>query len=148
MLVLATFILVIVAKKKPSKSDENSENSKYPKINFIQVLCIWYPIIFLKKSILVLLNLKSEINAIHLTFAKRLDLFIRSTYIRIAKINSIILNTYGMVVAAFLNIDQANQEKIFRKIFLVANICSKIDLIMLFFTLNSTYVDFLNQKLR
>lgn len=96
----------------------------------------------------MLLNLKSEINAIHLTFAKRLDLFIRLTYIRIAKINSIILNTYGMVVAAFLNIDQANQENFFRKIFLVANICSKIDLIMLFFTLNSTYVDFLNQKLR
>lgn len=96
----------------------------------------------------MLLNLKSEINAIHLTFAKRLDLSIQSIYIRIAKINGIILNTYRMVVAVFLNIDQANQEKIFKKIFLVVNICSKINLIMLFFILNNTYVDFLNRKLR
>ena len=70
MLVLATFIFVIIATKKAGK------NSEYPEINLAQVLYIWYYIIYQKKSMLVLLNLKNEVNAIYLTFAKKLGLFI------------------------------------------------------------------------
>lgn len=67
MLILATFTLIIIARKK------FGENNKYLGINFAQVLYIRYLIIFQKKSKLALLNLKSEVNAIHLTFIKELS---------------------------------------------------------------------------
>lgn len=48
---------------------EDSKSGKYPGTNFIQVLCIWYSIIFQKKFVLIFFNLNSEVNAIYLTFA-------------------------------------------------------------------------------
>ena len=38
-----------------------------------------------------------------------------------------------MVVATFSMTDKANQVKIFEETFLVANICPKVDFVMLFF---------------
>lgn len=70
MSVLATFIFVIIATKKANK------NSKYPEINLAQVPYIWYYITYQEKSMLVLLNSKNEVNAIYLTFTKKLGLFI------------------------------------------------------------------------
>ena len=58
------------------------------------------------------------------------------------------LDTYKMVVAAFLVVDKANRVKFFEDIFLVANVSPKVVLRMPFFTLSSANVDFLGQKLR
>lgn len=57
---------------KNIENTRNSKNGEYLKINLVQVLYIEYLIIFQEKSVLVLLDLESEINAIHLTFTKEL----------------------------------------------------------------------------
>ena len=57
---------------------------------------------------LALFNLENEVNAIHPTFAKELGLSIRPIDVKAQKINDIMLDIYGMVVAAFLVTDGAN----------------------------------------
>ena len=47
--------------------------------NLAQVPCIRYPINFRKKSVSALLDLGSEVNAVHPAFAKELGLPIRPT---------------------------------------------------------------------
>ena len=57
------------------------------------------------------------------------------------------LDTYGMVVTAFLVTNKANQVIFFEETFLMANISLKIVLGILFLTLSGADVDFLNRKL-
>ena len=52
-----------------------------------------------------------------------------------------------MMVAAFLVTDQANKEKFFEEIFLVANVSSDVVLGMPFFTLSGADIDFPKRKL-
>ena len=124
---------MISAKKKTAKNletsktgedDKNSKNRKKGEnlgTNLVWILCIWYSIIFQKQSVLVLLDLKNEVNAIHLNFARELSLPIRLTNIGTQKIDGITLDTYKIVIANFLVINKANQVKFFKNIFLVAN---------------------------
>ena len=56
----------------------------------------------------VFFDSNSEINAIYPTFAKELGLPIRPTDIKVQKIDSSILDTFGIVVAAFLVMDKPN----------------------------------------
>ena len=69
---------------------------------FAQVPYIRYPINFVEKSGLTLFDSGREINAVHPTFAKKLGLSIRLIHIRGQNIDGTTLDTYGMVVAAFL----------------------------------------------
>ena len=57
------------------------------------------------------------------------------------------LDTFGMVVVDFLLTDKANQVRFFKETFLVANISPKIVFEILFLTLSSANVDFLDWKL-
>ena len=52
------------------------------------------------------------------------------------------LDTFGMVVTAFSLTDKVNQVRLFKEIFLVANVSLEVVLGMLFLTLSSTDVDF------
>lgn len=54
---------------------------------------------------LALLNLKNVVNAIYLTFAKELDFSIQLTDVGTQKIDGNTLDTYEMIVVAFLVID-------------------------------------------
>ena len=101
-----------------------------------------------EKSVLALFDSDSEVNAIYPTFAQKLALFIRPTDIGAQKIDSIKLNTYRMVVAAFLITDKVNQVSFFEKTFLVANISMKVVLLILFLTLSGTDIDFLDWELQ
>ena len=56
----------------------------------------------------MLLNSGSEINAIYPTFTKELRLFVRLINVKAQKIDGIMLDTYEMVVTAFLVTDKAN----------------------------------------
>ena len=58
------------------------------------------------------------------------------------------LNTYIIVVAAFLVIDKANQVRFFKETFLVANISQEVVIGIVFFTLRNANVEFLNSMLR
>ena len=74
------------------------------------VSCIYYLIQFKKDKtqIQALIDSRSEVNTIYLSFAKQLGFFIRPTDIELQKIDDIILDTHRMVVAAFSVVDKAN----------------------------------------
>ena len=57
------------------------------------------------------------------------------------------LDTYGIIVTAFLVTDNANRVRFFKKTFLVAKISLKVVLGMSFFTLSDANIDFLDWKL-
>ena len=127
------------------KDDEESENEYQ---NLAQVPCIRYFINFGKQSVLLLFDLGSKINAVHPAFAKELGLPIRLTDMEAWKIDGTMLETYGMVVAAFLVENKANQVRLFKETFLVANMSPEVVLGMPFLTLSGTDVDFLGRELR
>ena len=116
--------------------------------NLTRVPCICYSINFRKKSLSVLLDSGSEVNAVHPAFAKELDLPIRSTDVGAQKIDSTMLEIYGMIVAAFSVENKANRVRFFEETFLVANVSLKVVLEMSFFTLSSANIDFLGRELR
>ena len=89
-----------------------------------------------------LINSRSEVNAIHLTFAKQLGLPIRSIDVGAQKIDGTTLDTHGMVVAAFSVVDKADRIRFFEETFLVANISPEVVLGMPFLTLSGADVDF------
>lgn len=63
---------------------------------------------------LLLFDLESEVNAIRLTSAKKLDLSIQPINIEAQKIDNITLNTYKIVVIAFSVTDKVNRIKFFQ----------------------------------
>ena len=65
----------------------------------------------------VLFDSDSEINGMHIIFAEKLGLVVQLTNFSMQKINATTFETYGMVVAAFTIIDQANIIKFFKKLF-------------------------------
>ena len=77
--------------------DGKQSKSKYLE-NLAQVLGIRYPITIRKKSVLILFDLNSKVNAIYPIFAQKLRLPIKPTDIKAQKINGTILNSFGMVV--------------------------------------------------
>ena len=95
-----------------------------------------------------LVNLGSEVNVMHPSFVKQLGLLIRLTDVRAQKIDGTMLDTHGMVVAAFSMVDKANYIRFFEETFLVANVSLKIVLGMLFLTLSGVDVDFSGWELR
>ena len=95
-----------------------------------------------------LINSGSEVNAIHPTFAKQLGLPIRPIDVRAQKIDGTTLDTYGMVVAAFLVEDKANRVRFFEETFLVANVSPEVVLGMPFLTLSGADIDFSGRELR
>ena len=62
--------------------------------------------------------------------------------------DSITLDTHGMVVAAFSMVDKANRIRFFEETFLVANVNREVVLGMLFFTLSGADIDFSGWELR
>ena len=131
---------------RTSKDGEESKD-KYPK-NLTQVSYIHYPINFGKKSVSALFESGSKVNAVHPAFAKELGLPIKLTDVGVQKIDGTTLDTYKIVVAVFSMKNKAHWIKFFKEIFLVANVSLKVVLGMLFLTLNSANVDFLENKLR
>ena len=129
---------------RADKNDKKSESG-----NFVQVLCIRYPITFRKKlmPMSMLFDLGSKVNAIHPTFAKELGLSIRHTNVGAPKVDGTTLDTYRMVVIAFSLTDKANQTRFFEETFLVANVSPKIVHGIPFLTLSGADIDFLGWKL-
>ena len=111
---------------------------------------IHYPVQFKKDKTQVqaLVDLGSEVNAMHPSFAKQLGLSIWPTDVRAQKIDGTILDTYGMIVAAFSVEDKANWVRFFEKTFLVANVSPEVVFGILFLTLSGADVDFSGRELR
>ena len=86
----------------------------------------------------------NEVNVIYPIFAKGLELLTRPTSIRTEKIDSLMLDTYKMVVIVLSVTIKTNKIKFFEKTFLVANISAKVVLGMLFFILSNANIDLLD----
>ena len=129
---------------------ENGDESEGECPNLARVPCIRYPITFRKKSVPVsaLLDSGSEVNAIHPTFARELGLPIGITDVGAQKIDGTMLDTFGMVVAAFSVTNKANQVRFFEETFLMANVSPELVLGMLFLTLSGADVDSSGRELR
>ena len=67
--------------------------------------------------------------------------------VEVQKINGTMLDTYGIVVAAFLVTDKVNRVRFFEETFLVANIHLKVVFRILFLILSDVDVDFLGREL-
>ena len=116
-----------------------------------RVPCIHYPVQFKdtdKAPVQALIDSRNEVNAVHPSFVKQLGLSIRPTNVRAQKIDGTILNTHGMVVAAFSVVNKANRVKFFEETFLVANVSPEVVLGMPFLTLSNADVDFPSRDLR
>ena len=116
-----------------------------------RVPCIHYPVQFKgtdRAPVQALIDLGSEVNAVHLSFVKQLGLPIRPTEVGAQKIDGITLDTHGMVVAAFSVVDKANRVRFFEEIFLVANVSPEVVFGMPFVTLSNADVDFSSRDLR
>ena len=94
-----------------------------------------------------LLDLGSEVNAMHPAFAERLGLVMQTTNVGAQKIDGTTLETYGIVVAVFSVTDQANRVKFFEETFLVANVSPDVVLRMPFLILSGADVDFPKREL-
>ena len=116
--ILVTSTPVIIAGKE--------EVGKNPGSNLAQVLCICYPINFGMKSVSALLDSSSEIKTIYPAFPKELGFSIRPTNVGVRKIDGTMLETYEMVVAAFLVENKANRVRFFEETFLVANVSPEV----------------------
>ena len=90
-----------------------------------------------------LIDSASEVNAIHLTFAKQLGFLVQLTDVGIQKIDDTTLETHGILVAAFSVVDKANRVRFFEETFLLANVSPKVVFEILFLTLGNADVDFL-----
>ena len=104
---------------------------------------------FWKKSVPMstLFDSSNEVNAIYPTFAQELGFFIKPMNVGAQKIDSTMIDTYRMVVAAFLVTDNTDRVKFCKKTFLMANVSLEVVLRMLFLTLSNANIDFLDRKL-
>ena len=116
-----------------------------------RVPCIYYLVQFKdtdRAPVQALIDSGSEVNAVHPSFVKQLGLSIRSTDVGAQKIDGNILDTYGIVVAAFSVEDKANRVRFFEETFLIANVSPEVVLEMPFLTLSNADVDFSGRDLR
>ena len=111
---------------------------------------IYYPIQFKKDKtqMQALVDLGSEVNAMHASFAKQLGFPIRPTDVGAQKIDCTTLDAHGIVVAAFSMEDKANQVRFFEEIFLVANVSPEIVFGIPFPTLSGADIDCSSRELR
>ena len=101
-----------------------------------------------KTQVQALVDSRSKVNAIHLSFVKQLGLPIRPTDIGAQKIDGTTLDTHGMVVVAFSVVEKANQIRFFEETFLVTNVSPKVIFGMPFLILSNVDIDFSGRKLR
>ena len=108
----------------------------------VRVPCIYYPVQFQEEQVRTLLDSGSEINAMNLDYAWKLEFKIRKINIGAQKIDSSALETFGMVIADFQVEDKANRPRFFQETFLVANTKFEVILGMLFLKISNTDMSF------
>ena len=92
----------------------------------------------------LLLDSSSKVNAIHPIFVKELGLPIKSKNVEMQKIDGIMLDIYGIIVAVFSVTNKANWGRFFKQTFLVANVSPEVVFGILFLILSSADINFLD----
>lgn len=93
-----------------------------------------------------LINSDSEVNVINQDFTKKLVLEIYKTKVDAQKIDSLKLDTFGMVITSFSIEDKERRSRFFDKQFLLADINMDITLGILFLTFSNIEMDFMDQN--
>lgn len=84
----------------------------------------------------------SEINAMTLAYAAKLDRTPRTTNVRAWKIDGSPLKTYGMTTIGFLVVDKLGKIRIFKETFLLADTSMEMVPEMLFLSLSYANIEF------
>ena len=146
-----------VSTTSTSVTEDSEEATLVSAKELERVLCIQYPIAFpgsvtqdgsTLDPVTALLDLGSEVNVMHPAFTEKLGFVVQTTNVGTQKIDRTILETYGMVIAAFSVTDQANRVRFFEKTFLIANVSPDVVFGMPFLTLSGADVDFPKRKLQ
>ena len=104
---------------------------------------ICYPVQICKdkgKNALALLDFRSEVNAMSLTYAALLSFTVIITNVGMQKIDRFSLATYGMVIAIFQVVHKFDCSWFFLETFLPANIKMEVILNLSFLTLSNVNV--------
>ena len=137
------------AKKQVSVLAACTSTTNTRKKTLEHVSYIYYLVQFKKNKapVQALIDLESEVNAIHLSFANQLGLPIRPTDVGAQKIDGTMLDTHGIVVVALSVVDKANWVKFFEETFFVANVSLEVVFRIFFLTLNDADIKFLGWDL-
>ena len=114
------------------------------------VPCIHYPVQFTdtnETQVQALIDLGSEVNAMTLTYASRLGLWVHRTDMRTQKIDGSILETFGMILTSFQVEDKLGRTRFFQETFLLADIRTEVVLGMPFLTPSNADVQFIEKEL-
>ena len=105
---------------------------------------IYYSVQFQEgqKQVKALLDSGSKVNAMSLAYVERLGLKTRKTNVRARKIDSSVLETFGMVIVDFRIEDKGGRPRFFQKTFFVANIKFEVILEMLFLKPSNADISF------
>ena len=119
-----------------------------------RVPCIRYPVRFRQKNdededkdVRALIDLGSEVNAMHPAYATKLGLHARKIDVGAQKIDGSHLDTFGMVIADCSVKDKLGRVRFFQETFLLANIGLKVVLGMPFLTLSKEDIRFAEREL-
>ena len=115
------------------------------------VLYIHYPVQFKRNAhgtqAEALIDFRSKINTMALTYASKLGLKVYPTEFKAQKINSPTLKIFKMVLASFQVKDKLRRARIFQKTFLLADISTEVILGMPFLTLSNEKIQFVEKEL-
>ena len=121
-----------------------------PKVILDRMPCIHYPVQFQKdKGVIIwaLINLGSKVNAMTPTYAKQLGFQVQKTNVGAQKIDSLLLQTFKMIIADFLVEDKLNRAQFFQESFLLAETSMEMILGMFFLTLSNADIHFAKKEL-
>lgn len=136
---MATSLSIIWASK--NASSQVQERSEVQRVAYIH-----YLIQFGGFQVQALIDLTSKVIVIQLSFVKNLGLHICKMNVRIDKIDSSKLETWGMIIV-LVQIDAKNNlSRFYRKIFLLANISRNIAFGIFFLNLSNFEINFTNVK--
>lgn len=140
MLVSTTFALIVEINKKADLKFQE-------RLELQHIIYIHYLIQFNGFPVKMLMSSSSEVNAIYLSFMKRLSLRICKTDVRTEKINSSLPETYNMIITLYHMNDRDKKSCFIKKTFLLAGISMVVLFEMLFLTLSNIEIIFNKQEL-
>ena len=111
------------------------------------MLYIYYPIWLHNFKIKLLLNNNIKVNIMNLGYLINLGLKIYKIKVKAQKIDSSILETFGIVIVDFQVKNKAKKPRFFQETSLIANTKFKIILKMLFLNINNANISFIKKTL-
>ena len=120
-----------------------TEASKKDGMILERVLCIHYLLRFRKdkeNEVRALINSGSKVNAMIPAYALRLGLKVHHTDVGAQKIDSSILETFGIVLTSLQIEDKLGRARFFQKTFLLADVSVEVVLKMPFLTLSNANI--------